>query len=266
MEEFTIRKFTESRHIEKLSGGQNTSVRVGDLVLKPIDGDMERYVWLATTLEHLRPSGVVLSRPVRSLRGQWIEDSIVASEYHQGSFYPGRMPEKISASVQFHAAVKHISKPQAFSRWESPWISASQVAWGERNLPSVTDAEIVKYIRILQGQYRALHLSSQFVHSDLAGNILFHGSTPLLIDISPDFRPVEYTITMLVTDSIAWHEEPLESIQLLDFADSMKAQLILRAVVFRVCVPIFFQPQNVEWFLSEFRNFEGILRNVELWE
>jgi uncharacterized protein (TIGR02569 family) len=251
-------KFTDVLESEKLSGGQGTSFRVGRFVLKPVD-DPDKYSWMAETLQTVRPDGFSISRPVRSKAGNWVEDGFGATEFHPGDFEKGRMAEKLAVAERFHSATRSIPKPPQFGEWRSPWSQAAAVAWEEGSLPSTTSPRTVRTLETIFRQYRGVDLPSQFIHSDLAGNILFHGTDPVLIDISPDFRPTEYAHAMLVTDSIAWHGEPVSSLGLLTFDQELRRQMILRAVVFRLCVPVFFDPLNQKTFDSTLAEFSPVL-------
>lgn len=254
-----LEKFSGVSDFQKLDGGQGTSVRAGHLAIKPVD-EIDKYIWLSNSLQEVSFEGILVSIPVKSISGNWIEGGFGATTFIDGSFVKGRIYEKLKAANLFHQKTAAIVKPEQFDQWESPWSSATKVAWQEGNLPPETDQRIERVVQSLLKLYSPISLDFQFIHSDIAGNIFFSGDgTPIVIDISPAFRPVEYANTMLVTDSIAWHDEPLDSLNLLNYSTELRLQLVLRTVVFRICVPVFFNRKDYDSFSSELWNFRKIL-------
>ncbi len=253
-----VRRFTDAPLHERLPGGQGRSVRAGNLVLKPVD-EVSKYEWLGDALEGVDFRGLKVAAPVRSLKGMWCEQGWGATRYLDGAFVEGRMADKLAASTDFHRAVRGVGKPAAFDVWTSPWTEATRVAWSERHVPDATPDRVKAVVSSLQSRCEPINLPSQFVHTDLAGNILFDGDAPVVIDISPAFRPVAYAHAVLVADSVAWHREPVASLALLDLPQSLRRQLVLRAVVFRLCVPLFFDAANAEAFYATLREFEPVL-------
>ena len=73
--------------------------------------------------------------------------------------------------------------------------------------------------------------SSQIVHADLTGNILFSPTLPpAVIDISPFWRPPEYAEGIVVADALCWHDaQP----SLLDQA-GVSVAAVARALLFRM--------------------------------
>ena len=61
-----------------------------------------------------------------------------------------------------------------------------------------------------------------------------------LLILLPGFYPKEYAEVLLVSDSIAWFDEPVESLNQLQIKEEVTFQLLLRAVLFRLSVPLFF--------------------------
>ncbi len=253
-----IQKFTDSHEYEKLSGGQNSSLKVGEIVIKPIT-DIERYIWIANEIESLASPSIMIAKPIRSKNGNWIENGYGASQYITGKYYDHKIREKIKAANLFHKVVANIEKPSKFDLWESPWSLSSRVAWEEIELPQSFYSHGRKVIATLLKQYKNITFETQLIHSDLASNFLFNSGKPIVIDISPDFRPVEYANTLLVTESIAWRNESLESLNHLKFPSLLRKQLILRAIVFRLCVPLFFNNKDSISFSKELNNYINIL-------
>ncbi|KQU80849.1 MULTISPECIES: phosphotransferase [unclassified Rhizobacter] len=253
-----VRRFTEASTVERLPGGQGRSVRAGALVLKPVD-ELRKHEWLGDALERVDFEGLKVAVPVRSRAGRWCEQGLGATRYFGGGFVEGRIADKLAAADAFHRATRLVARPPAFDAWRSPWIEAARVAWHERGLPDAAPQDVKAVLSSLRARCEPVDLPSQFVHTDLAGNILFDGDAPVVIDISPAFRPVAYAHTVLVADSVAWHHEPAASLEALGLVPSLRRQLVLRAVVFRLCVPLFVDVANAAAFHATWREFEPVL-------
>lgn len=161
-----------------------------------------------------------LGDALEGVAGAWCEQGWGATRHVDGAFVEGRMVDKLAASIAFHRAVSHIGKPAAFDTWTNPWTAAAQVAWNERSVPEDAPDEVKTVVRSLQSRWQPVSLPSQFVHTDLA---------------------------------------PAASLELLDLPQALRRQLVLRAVVFRLCVPLFFDAANVAAFYSTLREFEPVL-------
>ncbi len=256
-----VRQFTDELLPIELDGGQHTSIRFGNIVLKPIT-EIEKYTWLGEALSTVPNGEVLIARPQKSRRGNWTESGVGATEYLHGTFETDRLAEKLSAAREFHRLTRSIKRPASFDAWTSPWSLAAQVAWQERPLPAETPIEIKAKIDTLLQQIVPIDLESQFIHSDLAGNILFQNDRAIIIDVSPDFRPVEYAAAILVADSIAWLGAKTDALDLLPFEVEFKKQIVLRAVIFRLCVPVFFDSRNVGKFEEELQGYLPIIKCI----
>jgi hypothetical protein len=262
MDSRIINAFTDNdKKIVPMSGGQNTSVRVGGVVIKPID-EIEKYNWLAEKFEGLRSQNIIIANPVRDNTGNFLNNGYGATKYVRCKFIKNKLREKLLASDEFHGLVKGITKPEGFSLWESPWSKATKIAWSEIDLPIIGNGDIKRILESIQDKYEEVKLANQFIHSDLAGNILFRFYKPVIIDISPEFRPVEYANALLIADSIAWHGAKLNSLKYLRYDKELKRQLLIRAIMFRLCVPLCFSVDNFDGFYSEYKYFQELLNLI----
>jgi uncharacterized protein (TIGR02569 family) len=243
---------------EKLTGGQGNSVRVGNFVLKPIE-EPDKYSWTGAVLELISSHDLEISKPIRSLSGNFVQNGYGVTQFIEGEFYPGEIGMKIKACRLLHKLVESIKQPPQWSTWTSPWQWANQVASDEIEPPGDSDIRSISLIKKIKLHYKPVNLPVQLIHSDLAGNILFNKFNPVVIDFSPDFRPAAYAEILLITDSIAWYEQPLESLFITDYSEEMLIQLALRAVVFRLAVIIILHPGNHDALLGELKNFQPIL-------
>lgn len=248
-------------NIKQLSGGQNTSILSGNVVIKPID-EPEKYCWLAEELNHVRSAKIFIANPILNNDKNYLYKGYGATKYIKCHYHPNKLRQKMKAAEEFHRIVKGIKKPERFDTWVSPWSEATKIAWQENELPKTNDEIVDSILKNIVNEYRAILLEKQFIHSDLAGNILFQYFRPVIIDISPEFRPIEYAHTLLITDSIAWHGASIKSLKLLKYEESLKRQLILRAVMFRLCVPLCFNKENIKGFIREYEDFKSILIEI----
>lgn len=258
MKKEIIRLFTDSIEIEKLSGGQEESIKVNDIVIKPVY-EVEKFLWHANELEKIDFNEVLYSKPVKSKNGNYIEDLHCATSFIDGDFYNDRIEEKIFAANKFNSLIKDIQKPKDFNKWISPWTKALDVAWDKDKLPNEIPLEVKEVMEELNLFKKNINLKDQLIHCDYAGNILFNEKGPIVIDFSPGFYPPEYSIACLIVDSIAWHNSTIDIIKFFEIEDFIKFQLILRAVIFRLLVPYFFEPDNTEIFKAEHNSFIPII-------
>jgi len=247
--------------IEQLPGGQNTSILAGNVVIKPIN-EQEKYCWLAEEFENIYSNKLLIAKPITNNKKCYLYKGYGATNYINSHFYRNRLKQKIKAAEEFHRIVNKIKKPKQFNTWISPWSEATKIAWQEVDLPKTNNVAVNSILENIIDDYTIVKLDNQFIHSDLAGNILFQYYKPVIIDISPEFRPIEYAHTLLITDSIAWHGSSIESLNLLKYEDNFKRQMILRAVMFRLCVPLCFDKENIIGFMHEYEDFKPILVKI----
>ena len=81
----------------------------------------------------------------------------------------------------------------------------------------------------------------QVVHGDVGGNVLFadaSGLPPAVIDLSPYYRPRAFANAILVADSVAWEHAPLTLAERFLAPDESRAELLARAVIFRLVAAV----------------------------
>ena len=255
--------FGLSGKVEQLDGGQGKSVRVGDFVVKPIE-EIGKYSWVGSVLEPLDFRDLYLSKPIRSKLENFVEQGFGVTQYIEGQFEVGRLEEKLTVCNQLNEIIQLIEKPEEWYSWSSPWQQATQMAWNNMSFTDTTDIKSLKLIESLKDHYQTISLDTQLIHSDISGNILFNDQHPVIIDFSPEFRSRKYSEALLVTDSIAWYQEPLASIYAIPYEWELVVQLAIRAIVFRVSVAIILNPTNYKAVLKELKNFELLLSFLNL--
>ncbi|MGL5911134.1 MAG: TIGR02569 family protein [Phycicoccus sp.] len=194
----------------RLAGGQGDSWRCGSLVLKP-GARPAHQEWLGTVLAAVPRRGFRLAEPCRSRDGRWVVGGWSAHLFIAGArplSDEGRWPDVLAAGRAFHAAVAALPRPALFDEATGPWAAADRAAWGEQRLevhPRL--GEIVARLRMTAGERPAG--TAQVVHGDLTGNVLAApGGAPVIIDVSPYWRPRAYAEGVVVADAVTWHGAP----------------------------------------------------------
>jgi uncharacterized protein (TIGR02569 family) len=237
-----------------LPGGQGTSWRAGDLVLKPLDRSMalEELEWQGDVLDRLDCGGFRVSRVRRGHDGSALVAGWCASEFVEGEHRERVWRDVIAVGERFHAALAHVPRPSLIDRRTDHWAVGDRVAWGE--LPAADFAH-VKHVPRLVASLRPVEGTSQLVHGDLSGNVLFaEGLPPAVIDFSPYWRPPAFATAIVVGDGLLWEgadESLLDAVaHVADFPQFLLRSLIYRAVVdslFRAGQP--HRPDDVDEFL-----------------
>lgn len=250
-----------------LDGGEGTSWRAGDIVLKPA-GPLEELRWVADFVESLDVGDAVrVARYVRASAGEYIVEGWAATEWLEGCHLRDRWQDTLATARAFHEAAARASAawPVAMGDREDPWSRATRVAWAEEPLPPLPPAA-GELVHAMVGLARNAPSSRyQVIHSDLAGNVLFADDwdlPPAVIDISPQFRTVGYAEGILVADAVAWDGARLDfAQQFVDESPSRRAD-IARAIIFRVATAALFPnttPARVDGEAAGYRQLVPIL-------
>lgn len=241
-----------------LAGGQNTSVKINDAVLKPVD-DEPHSEWLLNVIDKIVPDGYRLSKPIRSKNGKFVSKGWICMRFERGHETRGNIEEKLRVSRLFHRDISGVSV-RDFPQPDHVWSKAHRIAWQTKELPEGVhkDArDIVESLLCsisLQKRYNV-----QVVHGDLSGNILLDDALePLIIDFSPTVAPVEYAEAILACDCIAWQGSPISELDTLPDS-KLYNEMILRAVIFRLTVAAICSGQDYDAFMREFTSFRPIV-------
>ena len=229
--------------VEPLPGGQGHSVRAGDLVLSP-GRDPGVLVWLNPVLARLavrldeRPGRGVrdlrIAMPVPARDGSWAVQGWGASRYEPGTVACDDLGLVRASARLLHAelAVAVPERPEGLADREDRWARAERQAFGEE--PLGTEGPGADLARRIQAALEPVDLGpDQLVHADLAGNVLLdaHGA-PVVIDVSPAWRPVRWAEAVCVLDAVMWHGAPAAALD--DRRHGADRQAMLRAALFRV--------------------------------
>lgn len=213
-----------------LPGGQGTTWRVADVVLKPRT-DPAVQAWLGTELAAIDQVGFVLPDIVRVTDGRWVVDGWGAT-----ALLPGSSSETLdvdwlmvlTAGRAFHRATRDLPRPAWLGDRSDWWAQADHAAWDERPM------DVIRPLQPLVARLRhavAPLGCEQLVHADLTGNVLVGvGHPPGIIDVSPYWRPTAYAEGVVVADAICWHDAQHSLVH--DAGVSLAA--VARGLLFRV--------------------------------
>ncbi len=128
------------------------------------------------------------------------------------------------------------SRPAFLDRRTDAWAIADRVAWGELD---AGDIPVVKHLPALLAAVRPVAASSQLIHGDLTGNVLFaDGLAPAIIDLSPYWRPPSFASAVVVADALVWEGADERLLRAwtngADFTQYLLRALIYRAVADRL--------------------------------
>mgnify|MGYP001190134577 CR=1 FL=1 len=228
---------------EPLEGGQGTSVRAGDVVLKPY-ADEAHVAWYAGLCARTAPSDAFLLPAVVPARdGRLVVDGWTAAAFtdgepvHDDDTAAASWLPVLAAGRAFHAAVASEPPPALLASRTDRWAQADRVAWGE-----LAATDVGARSRPLLDAALALvvdeGLSSQLIHGDLSGNVLLgRGLVPTVIDVSPYWRPAAYADAVVAVDAFLWWRADPEILPLAHpsgLGATSWRSLLARAFVFRL--------------------------------
>ena len=228
-----LKQFTNETKIVKLIGGQNESFRVGSVVLKKVH-DPKEYLWIAEVLKDIDFYDAFLVKPVKAKNGKFIVENLGATNYFTKSKHDFNVANILQLCRSLNEKIKHISKPEWIDEPNNPWKKAQQIAWETESNNAYPEE-----IQALLNLRKPINLPVQLVHIDMAQNILKNDlNRYAIIDFTPAFFPKEYAEAIIVIDSIAWHQAPWSTIDYLGINTELSYQLLLRALIFRLVVPL----------------------------
>ncbi len=197
------RAFGSSVEPERLEGGQGTSYRSGEIMLKPADS-AEYSEWIAELFSSLPASpGVRFARPIKSSSDEWIYDGYVGWEFLEGEHIEGYYHDKLIASKIFHKSLAGVAKPKFLATPTGPWSAADQIVWQGSSFEY--SQEFMDLINQITPHLKPVDGSEQLIHGDLLGNFLISDNlSPAIIDFSPVWAPVGFAEGIMLVDAITW--------------------------------------------------------------
>ncbi len=195
---------------EPMTGGQQVSWRAGDLVLKPGTWP-ELQEWLGTALATVSTPGVRLVEAVPARDGRWVVDGWGATRLVDGAEPAARRRDwatVLGAGRALHGALEGVPRPALLDQASGAWALADRAAWAEVDRP--VHPRLAGIARRLRSGAGAAG-RRQVVHGDLTGNVLVTpDGPPLVIDLSPYWRPTGYAEGIVLADALTWYDEPVD--------------------------------------------------------
>jgi uncharacterized protein (TIGR02569 family) len=217
-----------------LEGGQATSFRCGDVILKP-SSDPVVEAWIAQASEALPASAAYrLARPRRATHGTfvhagWCAWNVLAGDHGSS----GRWREILEVARELQADLAGLERAPFMNTGSDFWSIGHRWAWAIER-PPLSAPSIAALVERCDRFVRPDSSPNQVLHSDVYGNVLFApDAAPAVIDLSPCWFPADYGLAILAADAIAWFSEPLTVIE--DLHDIHDQQSMLaRAAIFRL--------------------------------
>ncbi len=132
----------------RLSGGQGTSWRVDEVVLKPgVDPKFQE--WLGTVVAGIEQLGFRLPKVLRAVDGGWVVHGWGAQLVRPGAtVHEGATDWSaiMGACRALHAATAAVARPGFLDVRIDPWASADRDAWGEA--PRLVAPELRVIVRV----------------------------------------------------------------------------------------------------------------------
>jgi uncharacterized protein (TIGR02569 family) len=224
-----------------LTGGQGSSWRADDVVLKPVDRGGPELEWQAELFGSVSFDGCRVARPLRARDGSLVVGGWCAWQAVAGGHAQRRWPEIIAIGERFHAALIGVPRPDFLSRRTDPWAVGDRVAWGD--LPA-DEFMHVKHLARLVSALRPIGEPSQLIHGDLTGNVLFDDQLPpAVIDFSPYWRPTPFASAIVVADALVWEAADENILGAVAHVEDF-AQYLLRALIYRAVTDRLTRPQE----------------------
>jgi uncharacterized protein (TIGR02569 family) len=228
-----------------LVGGRSRAWHVGEFVLKRADLSEDALAWQAEILGELRPDGFRIAPPRQARDGGLVVDGWTAWQYVEGRHEVGRWLDVIEVGRRFHVALAAVPRPTFLDRRDDGWAIADRVAWGE--IASAPFERGRHMPQLLAARRPIAEATSQVVHGDLTGNVLFaEGLAPAIIDVSPYWRPPGYASAIVVADALVNEGADASLVESLT-GEQEFPQLLIRALIFRVvCDVVLARREHVE--------------------
>ena len=225
----------------RLTGGQGTSFRAGDLVLKP-HTDPELAQWWFNVTATIDTDDIVVPPPIPDRHGRLAVNSWSATRWVPGDpVDPSDTTTEpwlavLNAARTLHQVLAGQLRPEFLSRRHDRWAVADRTAWGEGSQP--LGPRTRELIAVATPLLIDEQLPAQLIHGDLSGNVLLDPTgPPAVIDIAPYWRPALYADAIVVIDALLWWDtDPT----LIDVAhptgidDEIWISLLTRAWMFRL--------------------------------
>ncbi len=224
-----------------VEGGHGHSVLAGDLVLSP--GRSRRVAqWLnpviaplSAELDHERPRSLRLVMPIPTRDLQWVVGGWGATRYEPGTRPCRDLDVLLATGRLLHARFAQAlpTAPDGIRVRDDRSAAAERIAFGEGQPTGIPDAVAVVLSRLL-AELDATNLGpDQLVHTDLAHTVLLDADgVPLVIDVSPAWRPTLWAEAVCVLDAVV--HLGADAAAMAQWSRGAPRQAMLRAAMFRL--------------------------------
>jgi hypothetical protein len=237
-----LRAFAVEGDPVPLAGGQGTSWRAGDAVLKPVDDPLGGEE-LAALVAGLGGDGFRLARPIAASGGRFVVSGWSASRWLEGGHAGDRWDEVVALSVRLARMLDGLPRPEFLDRLDDPgpgpgmWRSARR-----RSLRTATGPTSPRSSRISGRRPQRRTSSSTTIWRATCSSTT--PRPPAVIDFTPGWRPAGYQTAVVVADAFLWHDAgPALADRAAALVDDFAA-LFPRAILFRLVVDAMFRPDD----------------------
>jgi uncharacterized protein (TIGR02569 family) len=215
-----------------LPGGKGGTWSAGQLILKPVEF-LPETLWRAEVLHELPDSAEFrIARPAKTKDGDWVDHGWEASHLVEGEPDVSRQDDVLRAGIAFHTAIADLPRPAFLDLRDDPWSYGDRVAWDE--LPVQASPAAMDLLQPLLHARRPVGLTSQVVHGDLPGNVLFaDGLPPTIIDWPAYWRPTSWASAVAVADALCWYDAPPKLVARWSHLPEW-GQMLVRALIYRI--------------------------------
>jgi uncharacterized protein (TIGR02569 family) len=207
--------------------------RCAEVLIRPVPDNVVA-AWSAGVLDGLQVEGVRVAQPVRSSDGRWVVAGWSASRYVAGTLEP-RYDAVLSAALALYEATERVERPRLLDNRDDVLTRSAAAAFGERKLALEPKAGGALYAQL--AAYRTpVRRTPQLVHPELFGSVLFGpDDVPVVVDLSPCWRPKEWAAAVIVVDALAWGGADVGLLSRWSHLDEWP-QMVLRAVLHRLAL------------------------------
>lgn len=209
-------------------------------MLKPANTQGEE---LAALVAGLPEDGFRVARPLAAIDGRFVVSGWSAWRWIDGCHADDRWEEVVALSERLVRVLADRPRPAFLEGLDDPWIRAGHVAFGRAPVdPYRHRADVAALLPVLRPMAET---TSQLIHNDLAGNVLFDDPRPpAVIDFTPAWRPAGYQTAVVVADALLWHGAgPALAERAAALVEDFD-QLFARALLFRLVVDAIFRPDD----------------------
>jgi len=236
----------------QLKGGRGQAYLFDDIVIKPVEISAY-YDAVSDIFNQLQPKNYRISRPLKAINGHYSFKGYGATRYEDGHDDDNKVKEKLKVSHNLHGDLYELNITE-LPKSDDPWSRAHDMLW--RRMKYHGHNEMEKFCNDLLDKLPIHHEAYQLIHSDLGGNVMFHDHLlPLVIDFSPAIAPKKFADAVIVCDSIAWGNQPLSKLELLD---ASYRTMILYAVAFRIITIVNFGTYDMNRLMEEWNAYKAV--------